>query len=144
METTYNILNVQDITRQSSVSTLGRSKKKALLKSLDELGERMPSLLEIDQPCAQRQIADGRRMVEVHVVSRVLNLENFLEHFSSQLHIEWSIHLIVPEISLYSSYAAFCRLQCFIKLHSCMCLVSSLFLSGYLFLFLLFIAAVNS
>lgn len=51
--------------RQSSGNTLIRSKKKALLASLDELVERMPSLLDIDHPCAQRQIADARRVVEV-------------------------------------------------------------------------------
>ncbi|KAL7230588.1 hypothetical protein ACSBR2_008956 [Camellia fascicularis] len=55
---------VKDITRQSSVSTLGRSKKKVLLASLDELAERMPSLLDIDHPCAQRHIADAHRLVE--------------------------------------------------------------------------------
>lgn len=37
-----------------------------MLTSLDELAERMPSLLDIDHPCAQRQIADARLMVEVH------------------------------------------------------------------------------
>lgn len=51
--------------RQSSASFLSRSKKKAMLTSLDELAERMPSLLDIDHPCAQRQIADTRRVVEV-------------------------------------------------------------------------------
>ena len=51
--------------RQSSVSTLSKSKKKALLASLDELMERMPSLLDIDHPCAQRQIAGARRVIEV-------------------------------------------------------------------------------
>lgn len=55
---------VKDIQRQSSVNSLGRSKKKALLASLDDLAERMPSLLEIDHPCAQRQIADARCVVE--------------------------------------------------------------------------------
>lgn len=47
------------------MNTLSKSKKKTLLVSLDELGERMPSLLNIDHPCAQRQIAEARRMVEV-------------------------------------------------------------------------------
>lgn len=42
-----------------------RSKKKALLASLNELSERMPSLLDVDHPCAQRQIADARNVVEV-------------------------------------------------------------------------------
>ncbi|KAJ6915789.1 Kinesin-like protein KIN-14A [Populus alba x Populus x berolinensis] len=55
---------VKDILRQSSVNTLSKSKKKSLLVSLDELGERMPSLLNIDHPCAQRQIAEARRLVE--------------------------------------------------------------------------------
>lgn len=55
----------QDILRQSSVSTLSKSKKKAMLASLDELMERMPSLLDIDHPFAQRQITDARRVVEV-------------------------------------------------------------------------------
>lgn len=59
------ILNqVKDVVRQSSVNILSRSKKKAMLTSLDELAQRMPSLLDIDHPCAQRQIADARRMVE--------------------------------------------------------------------------------
>lgn len=56
---------LQDIMRQSSVSTLSRSKKKLLLASLDELAERMPSLLEIDHPCAQRQISDARHVIQV-------------------------------------------------------------------------------
>lgn len=55
---------IKDIMRQSSVSTLSKSKKKAMLASLDELLERMPSLLDIDHPCAQRQIADARRVIE--------------------------------------------------------------------------------
>ena len=55
----------QDIGRQASVNALSRSKKKALLASLDELTEQMPSLLEIDHPCARRQITDSRQIVEV-------------------------------------------------------------------------------
>lgn len=61
--------------RQSSVSTLSKSKKKALLASLDELMERMPSLLDIDHPCAQRQIADARRVIEV---CKALHLEEII------------------------------------------------------------------
>lgn len=56
---------VQDTVRQSSVSTLSKSKKKLMLASLDELAERMPSLLEIDHPCAQRQIEDARHAIQV-------------------------------------------------------------------------------
>ncbi|XP_030528236.1 kinesin-like protein KIN-14A [Rhodamnia argentea] len=55
---------VKDIMRQSSVNTLSRSKKAAMLASLDELAERMPSLLDIDHPCAQKQISDARSAVE--------------------------------------------------------------------------------
>ncbi|KAK6923280.1 Kinesin motor domain [Dillenia turbinata] len=55
---------IKDINRQCSVNTLIRSKKAAMLASLDELAERMPSLLDMDQPCAQRQIAEARHLVE--------------------------------------------------------------------------------
>ncbi|KAK3411723.1 hypothetical protein EUGRSUZ_I00476 [Eucalyptus grandis] len=55
---------VKDITRQSFVNTLSRSKKAAMLASLDELAERMPSLLDIDHPCAQKQISDAHSAVE--------------------------------------------------------------------------------
>ncbi|KAM7523807.1 hypothetical protein LguiA_013709 [Lonicera macranthoides] len=55
---------VKDILRQSSVHKLSQSKKKAMLASLDELAERMPSLLDVDHPCAQRQIAEARHTVE--------------------------------------------------------------------------------
>jgi len=55
----------QDITRLSSVNILSKSKKKTMLASVDELTEQMPSLLQIDHPCAQRHIADARYMVEV-------------------------------------------------------------------------------
>ncbi|PON84753.1 Kinesin-like protein Kca1/Kca [Trema orientale] len=55
---------VKDIVRRSSVSLLSKSKKKAMLASLDELSERMPSLLNIDHPCAQRHIADARHLIE--------------------------------------------------------------------------------
>jgi hypothetical protein len=47
------------------VSILRKSKKRALLASLDELKEQMPSLLEIDHPCAESQIANACHMVEV-------------------------------------------------------------------------------
>ncbi|KAI5419284.1 kinesin-like protein KIN-14B [Lathyrus oleraceus] len=55
---------IKNITRQSSVNILSKSKKRALLASLDELKEQMPSLLEIDHPCAQSQIANACGMVE--------------------------------------------------------------------------------
>lgn len=71
--------------RQSSVSTLGKSKKKAMLASLDELMERMPSLLDIDHPCAQRQIADARRAIEVCKTCWILWKENFYLSLASCL-----------------------------------------------------------
>ncbi|XP_015058183.1 kinesin-like protein KIN-14B [Solanum pennellii] len=56
---------VKDVLRQSSVNTLSKSRKKALLASLNELAERMPSLLDIDHPCAQRHIDEARHAVEL-------------------------------------------------------------------------------
>eukprot|EP00268_Persea_americana_P036841 TRINITY_DN36371_c0_g1_i2.p1 TRINITY_DN36371_c0_g1~~TRINITY_DN36371_c0_g1_i2.p1 ORF type:complete len:751 (-),score=211.72 TRINITY_DN36371_c0_g1_i2:588-2840(-) len=55
---------VKDMMRQASQNSLAKSKKKALLASLVELSEQMPSLLEIDHPCAQKHIADARNAVE--------------------------------------------------------------------------------
>ncbi|KAM0952546.1 putative minus-end-directed kinesin ATPase [Dioscorea sansibarensis] len=55
---------VKEIMRQTAVRSLTKTKKKALLASLDELAERMPSLLDMDHPCAQRHISDARRTVE--------------------------------------------------------------------------------
>ncbi|XP_009783887.1 kinesin-like protein KIN-14B [Nicotiana sylvestris] len=55
---------VKDVLRQSSVNTLSKSRKKAMLASLDELAERMPSLLDIDHPCARRHIEEARHAVE--------------------------------------------------------------------------------
>lgn len=48
------------------MNILSKSRKKAMLASLDELAERMPSLLDIDHPCAQRHIDEARHAVEVH------------------------------------------------------------------------------
>ncbi|XP_021728175.1 kinesin-like protein KIN-14B [Chenopodium quinoa] len=58
------LTQVKDITRQASINSLSKNKKRAMLSSLDELAEQMPSLLEIDHPCAQRQIAEARSIVE--------------------------------------------------------------------------------
>ncbi|XP_039144948.1 kinesin-like protein KIN-14L isoform X1 [Dioscorea cayenensis subsp. rotundata] len=55
---------VKEIIRQTAVRSLTKTKKKALLASLDELAGQMPSLLDMDHPCAQRHISDARRMVE--------------------------------------------------------------------------------
>ncbi|KAE9613327.1 putative minus-end-directed kinesin ATPase [Lupinus albus] len=55
---------IKGITKLSTVETIGKSKKRTVLVSLDELTEQMSSLLEIDHPCAQRHIADAYRMVE--------------------------------------------------------------------------------
>lgn len=55
---------VKEIMKQASVRSLTKTKKVALLASLDELSGRMPSLLEIDHPCAQRQIFNARRDIE--------------------------------------------------------------------------------
>ncbi|KAK7309573.1 hypothetical protein RJT34_06413 [Clitoria ternatea] len=55
---------IKDITKLSIVNTIGKSKKRTVLSSLDELTGQMPSLLEIDHPCAQRYIADARSKIE--------------------------------------------------------------------------------
>nr|CAD1826270.1 unnamed protein product [Ananas comosus var. bracteatus] len=55
---------VKELMRQTSVSSLTKTKKKAMLASLDELMGRMPSLLDIDHPCAQKEIMGARRAVE--------------------------------------------------------------------------------
>lgn len=44
---------------------LSKSKKKSMVASLDGLSEQMPSLLDVDHPCAQRHIAEARDAVEV-------------------------------------------------------------------------------
>ncbi|EMS57237.1 Geminivirus Rep-interacting motor protein [Triticum urartu] len=60
-----NILKqVKEVIKQSSTRPLRKSKKKALLESLDDLLAQMPSLLDIDHPCAQKQITDARNAVE--------------------------------------------------------------------------------
>ncbi|KAM3209108.1 hypothetical protein ACQJBY_063662 [Aegilops geniculata] len=60
-----NILKqVKEVIKQSSTRPLRKSKKKALLESLDDLLAQMPSLLDIDHPCAQKQIMDARNAVE--------------------------------------------------------------------------------
>ncbi|XP_054824002.1 kinesin-like protein KIN-14B isoform X2 [Prosopis cineraria] len=48
----------------STLSAVSKSKKRAMLASLDELTQRMPSLLEIDHLCAESHIAGARGMVE--------------------------------------------------------------------------------
>lgn len=55
----------QDMTKHSTANAVSQSKKRAMLASLGELTQRMPLLLEIDHPCAQRHIADAHRLVEV-------------------------------------------------------------------------------
>ncbi|KAG0513452.1 hypothetical protein BDA96_10G103400 [Sorghum bicolor] len=60
-----NILKqVKEVMRQSSTRPMRKSKRKALLDSLDDLLTQMPSLLDIDHPCAQKQIMDARKVVE--------------------------------------------------------------------------------
>jgi len=51
--------------RQSSTRPMRKSKRKALLESLDDLLTQMPSLLDIDHPCAQKQIMEARKVVKV-------------------------------------------------------------------------------
>ncbi|CAA0821026.1 Kinesin-like protein KCA1 [Striga hermonthica] len=55
---------IKDVTRQTSTNVLSKTKKRQMLASLDELSGQMPSLLDIDHPCAQRHIAEARQAVE--------------------------------------------------------------------------------
>ncbi|KAL4569269.1 hypothetical protein LXL04_024905 [Taraxacum kok-saghyz] len=55
---------LKEIMRQSAVSIMSRSKKRGLVTALDDLSTQLSSLLEIDHPCAERHIADARRVVE--------------------------------------------------------------------------------
>lgn len=67
--------------RQSAVNIMSRSKKKGLVTGLDDLSAQLSSLLEIDHPCAQRHIADARRVVEV-----TTNYPFFLKKYYIILH----------------------------------------------------------
>uniref|UniRef100_J3MCF6 Kinesin motor domain-containing protein n=2 Tax=Oryza brachyantha TaxID=4533 RepID=J3MCF6_ORYBR len=58
------IKQVKEVMRQSSTRPLRKSKKKALLESLDDLLAQLPSLLDVDHPCAQKQIMEARKVVE--------------------------------------------------------------------------------
>ncbi|KAF8660813.1 hypothetical protein HU200_057400 [Digitaria exilis] len=60
-----NILKqVKEVMRQSSTRPMRKSKRKSLLESLDDLLAQMPSLLDVDHPCAQKQIMEARKVVE--------------------------------------------------------------------------------
>ncbi|CAD6337227.1 unnamed protein product [Miscanthus lutarioriparius] len=64
-----NILKqVKEVMRQSSTRPMRKSKRKALLESLDDLLTQMPSLLDIDHPCAQKQIMEARKVVEFNLI----------------------------------------------------------------------------
>ncbi|EPS67600.1 hypothetical protein M569_07176, partial [Genlisea aurea] len=52
------------IRESSSVNVLSRRKKRSMLASIDELSERMPSLLDLDHPCARRHIDEARNHVQ--------------------------------------------------------------------------------
>ncbi|CAN6202085.1 unnamed protein product [Urochloa humidicola] len=60
-----NILKqVKEVMKQSSTRPMRKSKRKALLESLDYLLAQLPSLLDIDHPCAQKHIMEARKVVE--------------------------------------------------------------------------------
>ena len=56
---------MQEVLKHSSANSLTTAKKKSLLSSLNELWEQMPSLLDIDHPCAQKEISEARQAIEV-------------------------------------------------------------------------------
>lgn len=83
-----------------------RSKKKALLASLDELAERMPSLLDVDHPCARRNIADARRLIEVFTT---FAMAAFL--FYDEEYHQFCIVLYIPVAVSFFSYAQGCQIS---------------------------------
>ncbi|PKU66314.1 Geminivirus Rep-interacting motor protein [Dendrobium catenatum] len=78
---------VKEIMKQVSAS-LTKNKKEALIASLDDLSERMPSLLDIDHPCAKKQISDARRQIEsipedLHPRDESRSLQPFIDSIST-------------------------------------------------------------
>jgi hypothetical protein len=56
---------LQEIQKEASCKVVFAVRKEAMFRILDELSERMPSLLSIDHPCVQRHLANARKLVEV-------------------------------------------------------------------------------
>eukprot|EP01018_Ginkgo_biloba_P002957 Gb_34369 [translate_table: standard] len=55
---------VEDIKKEALYKVVFQPRKKAMLGSLDELLERMSSLLSIDHPCVQKHISEVQKLVE--------------------------------------------------------------------------------
>lgn len=55
---------VEEIQKEASCKVVFAVRKEAMFRILDELSERMPSLLSIDHPCVQRHLANARKLVE--------------------------------------------------------------------------------
>ncbi|XP_051117491.1 kinesin-like protein KIN-14B [Andrographis paniculata] len=85
----------KDITRQTSSNALSRTKKRSLLASLDGLSERMPSLLDVDHPCARRHIEEARQAVEstseVEDAAHGSNLSGDMGHTSETDVTQWNV-----------------------------------------------------
>ncbi len=57
--------NMQEIQREVSAKAVNATKKKSLLMRLDSLVDHMSTLLPIDHHCAEKFIAEARKVVEV-------------------------------------------------------------------------------
>nr|AMS24254.1 kinesin 14-V protein [Marsilea vestita] len=58
------VKHAEEIKREAPVKAIFVSRKQAMLSALQALSERMPSLLSIDHPCAQKHILDAKNVVE--------------------------------------------------------------------------------
>ncbi|KAI9084309.1 hypothetical protein K1719_033651 [Acacia pycnantha] len=75
---------IKDITGQANVVALSSSKRRTILASLDVLTRSVPSLLEIDHPCAQNKIADALRMFEEMLKKELEEKEHKKEKFEER------------------------------------------------------------
>lgn len=60
--------NMQEIQREVSAKAVNATKKKSLLMRLDSLVDHMSTLLPIDHHCAEKFIAEARKVVEVRLL----------------------------------------------------------------------------
>ncbi|KAI5063542.1 hypothetical protein GOP47_0022089 [Adiantum capillus-veneris] len=58
------VKQAEDIKRDAPVKAIFAARKQMMLSALHALSDRMPALLSIDHPCAQKHILEARRAVE--------------------------------------------------------------------------------
>lgn len=64
------VKQAEDMKKEAPVKATYSAKKEMMLSALNALSERMPSLLSIDHPCAQKHIHEARNVVESIVEQR--------------------------------------------------------------------------